>query len=94
MIETRRTFKLRCVFSGGSMEPTPAAMPAEIVKRRQAITLYQIVVIALAAIGLLVVVGGIVLSFFDRSIPESVIVLGSVAVGALAGMVAPAVGGE
>ena len=44
----------------------------------------------LAAIGLLVVVGGIVLSFFDRAIPESVIVLGSVAVGALAGMVAPA----
>lgn len=72
------------------MEPTPAAMPTEILKRRQAITLYQIVVLALAVIGLLVVIGGIVLSFFDRSIPESVIVLGSVAVGALAGMVAPA----
>lgn len=75
----------------------PAAMPTEILKRRQAITLYQIVVTSLAAIGLLVVVGGILLSFFDRSIPESVIVLGSVAVGALAGMVAPAAvsgGGE
>lgn len=72
------------------MEPTPAALPTEILKRRQAITLYQIVVLALAAIGLLVVGGGIVLSFFDRAIPESVIVLGSVAVGALAGMVAPA----
>lgn len=71
-------------------ESTPAALPSEILKRRQSITLYQIVVIALAAIGLLVVVGGIVLSFFDRAIPESVIVLGSVAVGALAGMVAPA----
>lgn len=71
-------------------ESTPAALPTEILKRRQSITLYQIVVIALAAIGLLVVVGGIVLSFFDRAIPESVIVLGSVAVGALAGMVAPA----
>lgn len=68
----------------------PAAIPQEIVKRPQALGLYQIVVIALAAIGLLVVVGGILLSFFDRSIPESVIVLGSVAVGALAGMVAPA----
>jgi hypothetical protein len=78
-------------------EPTPSAMPTEIVKRRQAITLYQIVVTSLAAIGLLVVVGGILLSFFDRNIPESVIVLGSVAVGALAGMVAPAAvsgGGE
>ena len=75
----------------------PQAMPTEILKRRQAITLYQIVVTSLAAIGLLVVVGGILLSFFDRSIPESVIVLGSVAVGALAGMVAPAAvsgGGE
>ena len=68
----------------------PAALPQEIVKRPQALGLYQIVVIALAAIGLLVVVGGILLSFFDRAIPESVIVLGSVAVGALAGMVAPA----
>ena len=71
-------------------ESTPAALPTEILKRRQTITLSQIVLIPLAAIGLLVVVGGIVLSFFDRAIPESVIVLGSVAVGALAGMVAPA----
>lgn len=71
-------------------DPTPSALPTEIVKRKESITLYQIVVMSLAAIGLLVVVGGIVLSFFDRSIPESVIVLGSVAVGALAGMVAPA----
>lgn len=71
-------------------EPTPSALPTEILKRRESITLYQIVVVSLAAIGLLVVVGGILLSFFDRAIPESVIVLGSVAVGALAGMVAPA----
>lgn len=69
---------------------TPQAIPTEILKRKESITLYQIVVVSLAAIGLLVVVGGILLSFFDRSIPESVIVLGSVAVGALAGMVAPA----
>jgi drug/metabolite transporter (DMT)-like permease len=68
----------------------PQNMPVEIVKRRESITLYQVAVIALAAIGLLAVIGGILLSFFDRSIPESVIVLGSVAVGALAGMVAPA----
>lgn len=68
----------------------PQSIPESIVKRREAITLYQVAVIALAAIGLLAVVGGIVLSFFSRAIPESVIVLGSVAVGALAGMVAPA----
>lgn len=67
----------------------PAALPTEILKRRESITLYQIVVIALAAIGLAVVIGGIVLSFFDRAIPESVIAIGSVAIGALAVMVAP-----
>jgi len=74
-------------------QPQPAQMPQEIIKRKEAISLYRIVVVALAAIGLCVVVGGIILSFFSRSIPESVIVLGSVAVGALAGMVAPAVAG-
>ena len=67
----------------------PQSIPEPIVKRREAITLFQVAVVALAAIGLLAVIGGILLSFFDRSIPESVIVLGSVAVGALAGMVAP-----
>ena len=79
---------------GGMMdeEIRPSALPAEIVKRREAITLYQIVVVALASIGLLVGVGGILLSFFDRNIPESVIVLGSVAVGALAGMVGTTTG--
>jgi uncharacterized membrane protein len=67
----------------------PQSIPEPILKRRESITLFQVAVIALAAIGLLAVIGGILLSFFDRSIPESVIVLGSVAVGALAGMVAP-----
>jgi len=64
-----------------------AAIPPEILKQRGAITLYQIVVIALAVIGLTVVVGGIVLSMFDKAIPESVIVLGSIAVGGLVALV-------
>ena len=73
------------------MQIEPQAIPEAIVKSKQGVSLFQIAVISLAAIGLLAVIGGILLSFFDRSIPESVIVLGSVAVGALAGMVAPSV---
>ena len=45
--------------------------------------------VALAALGVLTVLGGIILAYTDKALPESVIVLGSVAVGALAGMVAP-----
>ncbi len=64
-----------------------SALPPEILKQRGAITIYQIVVISLAAIGLIVVVGGIILSMFDKTIPESVIVLGSIAVGGLVALV-------
>lgn len=68
--------------------PLPQSLPAPVANDPRAIDLYQIVIIALAATGLLVVIGGLVLSFFDRAVPESVIVLGSVAIGALASMVA------
>jgi hypothetical protein len=66
-----------------------AALPEPIVNNPRAISIYLIVVVALAALGVLAVVGGVVLAYVDKSLPESVIVLGSVAVGALAGMVAP-----
>lgn len=73
------------------MVDLPAALPEPVVSSPKAVSIYMIVVVALAALGLATVVGGIVLAFVERQMPESVIVLGSVAVGALAGMVAPTV---
>lgn len=67
----------------------PQALPEPIVSSPRAINIYLIVVVALSLLGVLTVVGGVVLAYVDRALPEAVIVLGSVAVGALAGMVAP-----
>ena len=67
----------------------PMALPDPVEKSPRAPTIYLVVVVALALLGVLTVVGGIVLAWGDKALPESVIVLGSVAVGALAGMVAP-----
>lgn len=69
----------------------PSSLPEPIVTNPQAVNIYTIVVVALSLLGVLAVVGGVVLAYADKTLPESVIVLGSVAVGALAGMVAPAV---
>ena len=69
----------------------PQSLPEPVVQSPQAPTIYLVVVVALAALGVLTVLGGVVLAWADKSLPESVIVLGSVAVGALAGMVAPQV---
>ena len=71
------------------MTDAPLALPEPVEQSPQAPTIYKIVVIALAALGVLTVVGGVALAGVDKALPESVIVLGSVAVGALAGMVAP-----
>jgi len=65
------------------------SLPEPVEKSPRAPTIYLVVVIALASLGILTVLGGIVLAWGDKALPESVIVLGSVAVGALAGMVAP-----
>ena len=65
------------------------ALPEPVEQSPKAPTIYLVVVIALASLGILTVLGGIVLAWGDKTLPESVIVLGSVAVGALAGMVAP-----
>lgn len=67
----------------------PMSLPEPVEKSPRAPTIYLVVVIALASLGILTVLGGIVLAYTDKTLPESVIVLGSVAVGALAGMVAP-----
>jgi hypothetical protein len=65
------------------------ALPEPVEQSSRAPTIYMIVVIALALLGVLTVVGGVALAWIDKALPEAVIVLGSVAVGALAGMVAP-----
>ena len=69
----------------------PQSLPEPIVSSPKAINIYLIVVIALSLLSILAVVGGVLLAWVDKTLPESVIVLGSVAVGALAGMVAPQV---
>lgn len=73
------------------MNDNAMALPEPVEQSPQAPTIYKIVVIALASLGVLTVVGGVALAWVDKALPESVIVLGSVAVGALAGMVAPTV---
>lgn len=67
------------------------ALPEPVLQNPRSISIYLIVVVALALLGVLTVLGGVVLAWADKALPESVIVLGSVAVGALAGMVAPQV---
>ena len=67
------------------------SLPEPIVSSPKAINIYLIVVIALSLLSILAVVGGVLLARVDKALPESVIVLGGVAVGALAGMVAPQV---
>lgn len=71
------------------MNDTPVFLPESVESNPKAINIYLIVVMALAVLGVLAVLGGVVLAYADKSLPESVIVLGSVAVGALASMVAP-----
>lgn len=68
---------------------SPQALPEPIVSNPKSINIYLIVVVALSALGVLTVLGGVALAWIDKTLPEAVIVLGSVAVGALAGMVAP-----
>lgn len=46
----------------------------------------RLVVLALAALGIIIVLGGISLSFVDRSVPDALIAIGSGAVGALGGI--------
>lgn len=65
----------------------PSALPAEILKRKDAVTLYTVAVVALAAIAGLAMLGGMVLAFAGRAVPGELVALGGVAVGALAAMV-------
>ena len=54
------------------MEPT--ALPEPVLQNPRSISIYLIVVVALAALGVLTVLGGVVLAWADKSLPESVIV--------------------
>ncbi len=65
----------------------PSALPPEILKRKEAVTLYTVAVLALAIIAGLAMLGGMVLAFAGRAVPGELVALGGVAVGALAAMV-------
>lgn len=67
----------------------PAAIPEQILKQKQAINLYFVAVIALAAAVVLTIAGGLILAALKLPVPGELIALGGVALGALAGMVAP-----
>lgn len=68
--------------------PAAASLPEPILKDRRAITLYQIAIVALAAIGVLTVLGGMALAMFDKVMPEYLVILGNSAVIGLVGLVA------
>lgn len=53
------------------------------------VTIYRIVVICLGGAVLAAIVGSLVLAFWGKPTPEVVTALGSAAVGALAGLLAP-----
>lgn len=54
--------------------------------------IYRYVVLALGSIALIAILGGLTLAFFGKTSPEGVIALGSTALGAIAGLLAPSPG--
>lgn len=63
----------------------PAAIPAEVIQAepREVARLYRIAVIAMAVGVVLAILGGIVLAYFDKALPDYVIALASVLAGGL-----------
>jgi hypothetical protein len=55
--------------------------------------IYYISVVVLGLTGIVAIVGGIWLTLAGRDIPDLIVALGSAAVGALAGLLAPTSGG-
>jgi hypothetical protein len=51
--------------------------------------IYRMVILILGAVILIAIIGGIFLSLEGKNIPESIVSIGSVAIGALAGLLAP-----
>ena len=69
------------------MEPEPAALPSEIAKRRDAISLYFIAVGALAVIAVLAVLGGLLLAWAGKQAPGEIWAFAGIAVGGLVALV-------
>ncbi len=62
-------------------------IPAEVLKQKRAISLYLIAVIALAAIGVLSVVGGILLAWAGKDVPGEIWTFAGIAITGLVAMV-------
>lgn len=48
---------------------------------------YRVVSVGLASTAFIALIGSLILAYFEKSIPEGVIALGSTAIGALAGVI-------
>ncbi len=67
--------------------PQPQSIPPEILKQKKAINLYLIAVVALAAIGVLSVLGGILLAWAGKDVPGEIWTLAGIGVGGLVAMI-------
>jgi hypothetical protein len=65
----------------------PQSIPPEILKEKRAINLYMIAVIALAAIGVLSVLGGILLAWSGKDVPSELWTFAGIAITGLVAMV-------
>jgi len=72
------------------IDSTPTALPETLIEKepKMALTLYSIAVTAMAVAVILVILGGIVLAYFNRALPDYVVTLGSVMAGGLVTLVA------
>lgn len=66
---------------------TLASMPLQ-----SDVWIYRVVVGALGFVAITAILGGLVLAFWGKATPEGVIALGSTALGAIAGLLAPSPG--
>ncbi|MBK8772686.1 MAG: hypothetical protein IPM06_19975 [Rhizobiales bacterium] len=71
----------------------PAQIPAEILKDKRGFSLYFVAVVALAAIGVLAVLGGLLLAWADRTVPGEIWTFAGLAVGGLVALVGSDKGG-
>jgi hypothetical protein len=67
--------------------PQPSALPSEIVTHPEAINLYFIAVLSLAAIGVLAVFGGLVLAWAGKVVPGEIWTFAGIAVGGLVALI-------
>ena len=65
----------------------PAMLPEEINRRPAAVELYRVAILSLAGIGAACVLGMIVIPALGGVVSDGLIAIGSLAVGALAGMI-------